>query len=86
MSRATVEEWHACQRRVTELELQYAEQMVRYCRAEGPAPDDDLRTRMLAMRREAAALLSKALGEVDQRMNDADAELWGQISHCKGEA
>jgi len=38
MTQGLTEEWRACQRRVTEFELQYADQMMRYCRGKGRRP------------------------------------------------
>jgi hypothetical protein len=74
-SDASNDEWQVCQRHVGALELQYADQVVRYCRGEAPPPDDGMKATLHAMREKAAALLCRALVEIDQRLNDADADL-----------
>lgn len=63
--------WRASQQRVDELERQYAAAMVAYCRGKGPPPLAETRTELLAPRREARGLLTRAIEEIDRRTKKA---------------
>ena len=63
-----IAEWRACQQRVNELEQEYAAAMLAYYRHEGPSPPDELKAKLVALRKEANELLTRALGEIDRRM------------------
>lgn len=64
------EQWRDCQRRVNVLERQYADAMAAYCRGEGPAPADSLRSELVRLRAEAQGLLTAALREIDRQMQE----------------
>lgn len=59
-------EWRACQQRVDNLERQYAEAMLAYCRGEGPPPSDQTKERIAALRNDAKELLARAIAEIDR--------------------
>lgn len=68
MTERLTEEWRASQRRVDELEGQYAEAMLAYFRGEGPPPGDEMKARISALRNEARELLAHAIAEIDRAM------------------
>jgi hypothetical protein len=63
-----IDEWRACQQRANELERQYAAAMMAYYRGEGPPPEDEMKARLSALRKEAKELLARALSEIDRIM------------------
>lgn len=44
--------------------------MVAYCRGEGPAPSDEMKERISALRNEAKELLARAIAEIDRAMTE----------------
>lgn len=72
MVQELVDPWRACQQRVNELERRYAAAMLAYARGEGPPPPEEMRTELLALRKEARELLSRAIAEIDRRMKEID--------------
>lgn len=64
--------WRASQQRVNALEGQYAAAMLAYSRGEGPPPLAEMRTELLALRKEAKELLTRALTEIDRRMKEIE--------------
>ena len=66
-----IEDWRACQQRVNELEREYAVEMLAYSRGEQPSPPgDEVKAKLLALRKEANELLSLALREIDRRVTE----------------
>jgi len=72
MVEESIAAWRASQQRVNELEGQYAAAMLAYARGEGPPPPAQMRTELLAMRKEAKDLLARALAAIDERMQELD--------------
>jgi hypothetical protein len=67
-----IEEWRTSQRRVSELEREYAEAMQAYYSGEGPVPPDEMKERILELRVQANMLLNRALTDIDRRMLHAE--------------
>lgn len=61
-------EWRASQQRLSELERQYADAMLAYCRGDGPPPSDEMKARIVALRTETEKLLARTMAEVDRGM------------------
>ena len=91
------DEWRSCQGRVNALEREYAATMLLYCRGAGPPPSDAMQARLRDMRAKAAALLSRALSDLDERAVRVDNRLSGVehrssildagvISRCSGDS